>query len=203
MSVIHAMSHVHAEVATFCGPEQVGTLRSSCRALRTMLDGGNALTQSVCRWLLEQNFTGACFSARDFSARVDDRLNRYSDIVAHREHYAAWFSLQIRFKQWVTEAMRESTGFVNIRRRRPDLTSILHVSLMELDTLLRPQWQHVLASESAAFWDALEGGESLECPSLHRLNVMVAFIHDYDICDDLGGPAVSIGNFITALKALS
>ena len=198
MSVIHA--HVHAEVATFCGPEQVGRLRSSCTALRTMLDGGNALTRSVCRWLLDQNFTGACFSARDFSDIVDNKLQC---IVVHREHYAAWFSLQMRFEQWVTEEMRESSGFVNIRRRRPDLRSVLRVSLMELETLLRPQWQHVLASESAAFWDALEGGESLECPSLHRLNVMVAFIHDYDICDDLGGPAVSIGNFITALKALS
>ena len=145
MSVIHA--HVHAEVATFCGPEQVGRLRSSCTALRTMLDGGNALTRSVCRWLLDQNFTGACFSARDFSDIVDNKLQC---IVVHREHYAAWFSLQMRFEQWVTEEMRESSGFVNIRRRRPDLRSVLHVSLMELETLLRPRWQHVLATASDA-----------------------------------------------------
>ena len=149
----------------------MGTLRSTCRELRTTLNGINALIQSVCRWLLDQKFTGACFSSRDFSARVDRLLKRHGDIVVYREHYSAWFLLQVRFKQWVTEQMKDRFGFVDCDCRRPDLRSTVGAYLVEVSTLLRSEWQHVVDLDSATLWDTRGGGGSLECPSLDDIEL--------------------------------
>ena len=197
MSLLSVLNLAFTVIGELCETHEVAALRSSCTAYSQMRAGAIAMTWSVCRWVLgQQAFTGIVLSPSRYSARVDNLLQRNGNIELYREHFGAWFLLQIRFKEWVSRRIVTIDG----RRRRPALSSVVRVALTEVRSSLRAHWRHVL--DSATVWDVLGGGGCLECPEPKDIDGLVRFIHEDDITDFQEGPHICIFNFVAALKLM-
>jgi hypothetical protein len=190
-------------VAEFSTPDEVGMLRAICTQHLQSLDT-EIMRRSIHVWLLLHMFTGSIFSSRDCSLRVRRLLDGHA-LHERRDHYEAWFWMQVRFKLWLTDAISRKLGsgsYVDYALPRPTVRDVVLVCVQELLPLLCPHWRQLREDYLFDFLKVEHSKQMQQCPRVEDIDDLVRRAHDDDINDSMGGPALCIANFILCLLDL-